>query len=511
MSPPAAAVLGLQRAAGNAAVARMLARSPAPAGEEIEDEPDWLREEDEGEGEEEDLPLEDEEDALAAPVVEGEGAEPDPRGLQVRAEPQPPGPPDAALLQRSVIVADAAGSATGGAGIWRPITAAEREQVVRRNFRGRQRRLAWRVLADMSRTSDEQRFSSLDELRVELLKRVTTSLTMQDSQARIRRGEGDEAYTVQAFGYPFSGDALLYGPRVNYAARAYWTPQPPDNYARRRDRAKVRQIRSLPRNRRHEVYGDMADYRWTLSADGRRDPWEAIMRLFVPQSPHRRTLIHCDYLVSLVHFRSFAAAVGKEAFNQRIAAHGHDRVVLDWNLFTNLDMPTRPGDPSLQSLQSVHPADESDLVIGDHVYFFNHEAYDAINARIGNAWRLENAVLVDQGARGEDVFLGHGSGRKTTAQMKAKLAEEYNDVARVALRVTSRVDRGEAGAEAELRQHFPNVVQEPSTGDWRVRGAGLAGDVDVDLRLIRPDEVLGLHDPWTPGRLYAVRRPVESR
>jgi hypothetical protein len=149
------------------------------------------------------------------------------------------------------------------------------------------------------------------------------------------------------------------------------------------------------------------------------------------------------------------------------------------------------------------------------VYFFNHAAYDPLNENVGNAWRLENALLVDRlggsnddRTRGTDIFLGHGSGRKTSHQMKAKLAEEYNDVVAMAQPIATRADRGDAAATTEMSTRFPNVHKVGS--EWRVQGDGLAGTVDIELRRILPDEVIGPHDPDSPGQMYPVRRPMQS-
>jgi hypothetical protein len=124
---------------------------------------------------------------------------------------------------------------------------------------------------------------------------------------------------------------------------------------------------------------------------------------------------------------------------------------------------------------------------------------------VGNAWRLENAVLIARTGNA-DVFLGHGSGRKTAAEMRAKLAEEYNDVARRAIRLTRAARRGapaaRAAAKLELATRFPGVVLDGTT--WKVRGTGLRGvAVDEPLKLLRPSQIPGLFDPATPGIMYA--------
>ncbi|WP_421735228.1 hypothetical protein [Cellulomonas sp.] len=372
----------------------------------------------------------------------------------------------------------------------------------------RERRAGREVMRDMAATSNVLDFASRSELRDELVKRVTMITVMADAQES--RGG------LAPFGYPFTGASPYWGPRVGYAARDLWVPPTPDGYDRRLDAAKRATIRGLPRSQRHTVFGDQgSSYQFRLSPTGVRDPWDAIMLLFEPQPPHKRTLVHCDYLVSLVHFRAFMAVKGKTAFNAAIAAHGPGRVVLKYDLFTELEPSVGHGAgarPGLGSIRQVVPSSEGDLVLGDHVYFFNHPGYDLINKNVGNAWRLENAVLVARRG-GADVFLGHGSGRRTHAEMRGKLAEEYNDVARIVLALVRRTGRGSAAsrtaARTELGARFPDVVQ--VAGAWRVVGTGMLGvAVDMPLRLLRPADVPGLFDPSSPGVLYRVRRAAES-
>jgi hypothetical protein len=363
-------------------------------------------------------------------------------------------------------------------------------------------------MGDMAATSDVLDFSSRDELRAELIKRLTMTQVMQDSQTAVGG--------LTAFGYPFTGGSPYWGPRVGFEAKDYWTPATPDNYDLRRDPVKRAELRSKPRSERHTVFGDQGPgYQFTLTPLGVADPYAAIVRLFSRQGPHKRTLVHCDYLVSLVHFRAFMASLGRTAFNARVAAYGASRIQLRWNLFSELEPTiravggTRPG---MGSIRQVVPSSPADLVIGDHVYFWNHPAYDVINRGVGNAWRLENAILIAR-AGGTDVFLGHGSGRKTAAQMKAKLAEEYNDVAAIALRLARNAGRGtvasRASARSELSSRFPGVVKVGTT--WRVQGTGLRGvAVDIPLSLLRASQVPGLFDPADPAHLYPVRRAAES-
>ena len=395
------------------------------------------------------------------------------------------------------------------------LKAAERLAFVRSEFTvKRDRSEAYKVIEDMGAAKDVMDFASRDELKNELTKRAIMTEVMQDSQTPDRKGR-------VAFGYPFTGSSLYWGPRVGFAAKDYWLPLPPDNYDLRTDAAKRKTLRDLARGQRHTVFGDQPPgYEFRLSPDGQKNPFDAIMTLFERQGPHKRTLVHCDYLVSLVHFRAFMATMGKEAFNKKIADYGPEKIVLRFDLFSEL-LPTvfeaddKGNTTSRKGLGSMNyrvPSSAADLVIGDHVMFSNHPAYDLINANVGNAWRLENAVLIARPG-GTDIFLGHGSGQLTSAQMRAKLAEEYNTVAAIALRLVSRTQsRSKATREAaktELATRFPSVVKVGAV--WRVQGVGfLDVSVDIPLQLLRASKIPGLMDPRDTTKLYPVRGPIES-
>lgn len=386
-----------------------------------------------------------------------------------------------------------------------------------RKNKWKRRTLANAVMEDMAAATDTFNFTDEAELETEIVKRVATVKYTQESQQTF---EGDK----KAFGYPFNPPAEVYGPRVNYAARDYWEPGVVDNYAVRKDKKKKAEMLKMSRRERCKVYGDQCSgYGWALSDKGKADPYEAIVKLFTPQaSPRKRTLLHCDYLISLVNFRSFADSVGKDEFNKRIKAFGVDKIKLRWNAFNDLHAEVIMTDPAGKpvkkpgSLQRVRPSSEADLVIGDHVIFYNHLAYDLINEKIGNAWRLENAVLTGKNKDGDDVFLGHGSGYKTTKQMNGKLAEEFNDVAKKALglvkQTKSRDKKVQTDARDELSKRFPKVKEDGS--EWKIQGKGKLckkTDVDLELREIKRDEVIGLKEPCDLTKLEEVQRPVESK
>jgi hypothetical protein len=392
--------------------------------------------------------------------------------------------------------------------------------------------VAAQIMEEMAAAGDAFDFATDDELKDEITKRLSTVHHMEESQETFERIPGDKR---SAFGYPFSHASALYGPRVNYAAREYWEPGTPDNYAVRTDRIKNQELMKKARSERCQVYGDQCgDYGWKLSTKGKADPYHAIAYLFVPQPAHKRTLIHCDYLISLVNFMSLADSIGATEFNKRVAAFGADKIVLRYNAFTDLHDFTflrsssgawatnAAGNatpvPGLKSTQRVRPSSEKDLVIGDHIVFFNNLAYDLINERIGNAWRLENAVFVAR-SHGKDVFLGHGSGYRTEDQMRGELAHEYNIVADKALEIVTRVKSKDAktssAAQTELTAKFPKVVK--AGNEFHASGipgllssSGCSRNVDQKLRRITGSEVLGPKSPCNPAVMNEVERPIES-
>ena len=423
---------------------------------------------------------------------------------------RPPGRPPA--LQRKVFVAGV------------EMTAKQRAAFLTARKWANKARAA-SILEDMAAAGDPFDFTDEAELTSEIVKRSSTVGGMLESQRKVTTPAGA---VLTGFGYPFSSPAELYGPRVNYAARDLWQPAPPDNYARRTDKAKNARLLARPRGQRHEVYGDLSGlYWWILTDKGKADPYSAITLLSVPQQhPHRRSLLHCDYLISIVEFKALADAIGKTEFVKRIKAFGPERIVLRWDAFTDLypvvkralvggPKPATVATPGLRSLQAVRPTTTSDLVVGDHAVFSNHLAYDVVNQNVGNAWRLENAILIRRQPKGPDVFLGHGSDYKTEAQMRDKLKEEFNDVARQAIALTkkaaSKDKKVASAASAELTKRFPGVKQ--VSGVWRLTGpAGLCKGkmVDEPLREIRAADVPGLKDPCDPTKLHVVWRPLES-
>jgi len=360
---------------------------------------------------------------------------------------------------------------------------------IKKNFSDKDQSFAKKILEDMVR-SGELSFKDEEALKTEVFKRMRTSKLMQESQKLYGK----------AFEYPNhpeakrclsnNDDGKRNNPRVNKAAEQYWGP--------------VQNADGL-------YYFDLSDY-------GKQHAYQALTSLFTAQkSICDMTLIHCDYLASVIHFRAFAESIGAEQFNDRVKK-GDIEMRLMWNGFTELEAKgwsnskADKNKPNV-SLHEVRPSSESNLVIGDHVVFWNHRTYDLINQNIRNAWRLENAIIIDRRNK-QDIFEGHGSGINTNESMRRKLAEEYNKVANKALgiigRTRSKDQKTSAAAVQQMNDSFPNIKNE--AGEWKVVGNAFGKTFDNKLTTIThtdPD-LTGLRDPSDPLKMNCVKRPAES-
>lgn len=368
------------------------------------------------------------------------------------------------------------------------------------NFSPADRDLAGRILRDLIAVrGDRLDFSSEQELVAEIRKRMRTSQLMQESQ------------TGSAFDYPESMTSDCAGyttdifqqasahARVNKDAAAYWQPRELDsNYT----------------------------YFFRLSALGRGNAFEAIRRLFTDQRTIcDKTLIHCDYLITVIHFRTYAESLGAPAFNE-LVRNGRIDPVLTYTGFPNPpeDMATAP---RAWSLQEMRPASEDDLVIGDHVIFWNHLAYDAITVAMPGPWRLENALLVDKNSAGDDLYEGHGApvlpsgsvGPGSRDLMLGDLRKVYDDLVGPAIDLAREVDAGiDPNKPAELAAQYPQVTKQ-SSGDWVIRelddrpGNQARQRRTYPLRKlsgINDPDLIGLRDPDEPSKMNWVKRPIES-
>jgi len=345
------------------------------------------------------------------------------------------------------------------------------------------------TVRDMHQASTSFQYRSVEELARDVRQRVLASLYMRQSQGRTRRHMG--------FSYPDRpGDGTAgVEARVNEAAGAYWGPR---------------------------QYDSEGSYFFELSRPtGEANAYQAIVTLFTEQTnPHLRTLIHCDYLVSVLLYRAWAESIGATTYNLGVSRGLIDKPVLKWNGFTDMQRPnvvptsTFPFFRVEAALQRVPVASEDDLIIGDHVVFYNHESYDALSEGDPRAvWRLENAVVVDRRG-GENRYQGHGYFSPVPkSRLLAGMIGQYNRHVRQARALARAVERAttlarRTAALDALHARYPNV-QPKVGGDWEISGTGLCGaHVTRDLRPLTPGEAPGLTHPCT-GTI-SVRRPVHT-
>lgn len=367
-------------------------------------------------------------------------------------------------------------------------------------FPASDRTLADRILRDIfAVAADKLDFADLGELRTEVFKRLRMSQLMRESQ----NGESfDYPENMRAGDCPdFDATNQMKNARVNLAARSYWSDV---------------------------ILDSELIYYFKLTPHGKEHGYDALTKLFTPQGPGRqnptdpdpnickKTLIHCDYLVNVIHYRTYAETIGTAKFD-RLVKDGALDLWLTYTGFPNPKVEDWRKSPKALSVQEMRPASEKDLVIGDHVIFWNHLGYDGLNEKSQMPWRLENAVLVDQDSAGRDLFEGHGTPERTHDEMRKELAEAYNPLARQALSIAADVD-AEVRPMSDLQQQFPHVERK-SIGNWVVVDPGIYGDTArkgqrYKLRTVtdwvNDPDMPGLRDPHDRGKMYPVKRPLES-
>jgi len=309
----------------------------------------------------------------------------------------------------------------------------------------------------------------------------------------------------KAFSYPKSRNdgTLGVGPKVNDTAIGYWGP----------------------------VQNTASNYYFDLSLAGLANPYEALMTLFKEHtSPHKRTLIHCDYVVSVLELRTYAENIGAVRFNaimQDVSTQpGAQPMRLKYNGFTDLlRNPTlstaypvggglwRPA-VGPAPLKEVQVSSKSDLIIGDHVIFYNHPSYDSLKRGVGGVWRLENAIVIDR-VGGQLRFQGHGyfSPVPETVLLDGMISH-YNRHVDDAFRIVYRTRHGNAAARTaaqnQLAHDYPDVKPKAS-GGWEVKGYGICGTmVARGLKHLPRAEAPGLKDPCRSDEIR-VKRPVEQK
>jgi hypothetical protein len=334
-------------------------------------------------------------------------------------------------------------------------------------------------------------YALVSQMVLDVRQRVLVSLYMQKTQKGTMTRKG----LAKGFSYPDrTGDGTKGVPaRVNEAALAYWGP-----------------VQNWPGN-----------YFFNLSAAGKADAHAAIVALFTEQTdPHLRTLIHCDYLVSVIEFRAWAETIGVDKFNENVKL-GNIPLVLKYNGFADLtrtltlsNMPSSPTVGPETPLKMLTVSSESDLIIGDHVVFYNDPSYDALTEGDPDVWRLENAIVVDNKGGGL-LYQGHGySSPVPKSHLMRAMCDKYNkhvQKARTLIRIAEQAKTKKQRDDANLKLStlYPNVRRK-SGGGWEVSGPSdiMGHPVTRDLKLLSADTAPGLHDP-RDGLIWA-RRPDRS-
>ena len=339
------------------------------------------------------------------------------------------------------------------------------------------------AVSELHGDPDVLSFADVDAVASNVRARVLASHYMRTSQGTTK--------ALKAFSYPDrEGDGTKgVAPKVNDDATGLWGP-----------------VQSWP-----------GTYYFDLSPTGKADPYKALIRLFTEHSdPHKRTLIHCDYLVSLIEFRAYAENLGPQAFNALVAS-GEVSMRLKYDGFTELGSTPRPGSAAAAAgrvppLRQVTLTDKNELLLGDHVVFFNHETYDVLTSVKRDVWRLENAIVIDR-VGSQFRYQGHGYFTPVTedALLNGMLGH-YNRNVDKARAIARRVaDPGPPGLAArnELTRDYPNV-RPVSPGQWEIAGASQlcsGRPVKRELKHLTAAEAPALKNPC--DGVIRVRRPIE--
>ncbi|HEY2069701.1 MAG TPA: DUF4157 domain-containing protein [Rhizomicrobium sp.] len=364
---------------------------------------------------------------------------------------------------------------------------------------------AAKIVVDILDVKSKLSYADAAEFRADVKKRLSVSNGMVESQSKQKIGVSNK-YKL-AFGYPSELDPGCDG---------YVAPAPGQE-----ENQKNARVNKAARDKNYwegPLFKGQDYYYFVLTAEGKKHGFDALQTLFTQQaSVCDRTLIHCDYLVNVVEFRAYAEAMGQEKFDAAVLS-GKVDMTLNWSGFAPGYKDWKKSPKSLGYTQRVVLTSKNDLIIGDHVIFFNHLAFAPMNT-VGNDWQLENAILTDKDDDGNDLFLGHGSKRgdgrgQTEHKMLVELGWAFNALIKEPLELSEKVRiDGDASAEAKLLKGWPNVHKKGN--DFIVRDAKRGNREyplqPADTNAPEDDEYLpGLLDPMDRSKLYPIDRPIES-
>lgn len=220
-------------------------------------------------------------------------------------------------------------------------------------------------------------------------------------------------------------------------------------------------------NKKAAAYWDVttgSSYKFELNATGLDNAYEALRTiLFEATSQFDTTRMHCDYVIAAIHFMAMAEDMGTAQFDTSVkngdikvwlkAPKSFDPTVPE-SMATFASYATASAhDPNKKSIGKVQISGESEIIVGDHLMFYNHSAYNAMNAMQGESWRLENAFVTDKQASGGNFrFQGHGYySPKSRGSFITAMRNKFNTLYSRAAAFVS------AGNTAELTSKFPFV------------------------------------------------------
>jgi hypothetical protein len=264
--------------------------------------------------------------------------------------------------------------------------------------------------------------------------------------------------------------------------------------------------------------GGKSTYSFPLSEAGKKNAYAAITALFTPHvEPKQRTLIHCDYLVSIIEYRAWAETIGIDKFNKNVE-YGNIPLVLEYDGFAKLSKEIRVSDEKsatpMRPLEEVTVGSEADLVVGDHVVFYNHPTYDPLTEKDPDVWKLENAIVVGAD-KGGLLFQGHGYPTPVAkGVLMSAMCNKYNLHVDRALALI-KAEQGAKGKAAKdsarmaREAKYPNVKRKPG-GGWEVVGPSTVTErvERRDLGYLTPETAPGLRNPKSGG--LAARRPTHG-
>jgi hypothetical protein len=221
--------------------------------------------------------------------------------------------------------------------------------------------------------------------------------------------------------------------------------------------------------------------------------------------------------VSLIEYRAWAETIGVEKFDKNVE-YGNIKPVLKYDGFADLAGNVKVSDgtdiTTMRPLEKVTLGSESELVVGDHVVFYNHPTYDALTLGDPDVWKLENAIVVGAG-KGGLLFQGHGYPSPVDKSvLMTAMCSKYNLHVDRALELINieKQAKGKAAkdsAKANRLAKYPDVARKPG-GGWEVVGMStVTGRVERrDLGHLAPTTAPGLRHP--KDNALIARRPTHE-